>query len=108
MMMSYEKSDGAQDNFGKFIHQFQTETKTLIRKLEMILIKLYTQYNMCLFLFIQSFLNERLQLKYTHTHTQTHIYTYIYIYIYIYIYALPVKSICLSSKIFIFSRKSYF
>ena len=30
-----------QDNFGKFIHQFQPETKTLIRKLERILIKLY-------------------------------------------------------------------
>ena len=30
-------------NFGKFIHQIQPETKTLIRKLERILIKLYRQ-----------------------------------------------------------------
>ena len=36
-MMAYEGSQSAQDNFGKFIHQFQTETKTLIRKLERIL-----------------------------------------------------------------------
>ena len=33
----------AQDNFGKFLHQFQPETKTLIRKSESILIKLYRQ-----------------------------------------------------------------
>ena len=32
-----------QDNFGKFIHQFQPEIKTLIGKLERILIKLYRQ-----------------------------------------------------------------
>ena len=30
-------------NFGKFIHQFQPEIKTLIRKLERILIKLNRQ-----------------------------------------------------------------
>ena len=30
-------------NFGKFIYQFQPETKTLIRKLDRILIKLYRQ-----------------------------------------------------------------
>ena len=29
------------DNFGKFIQPFQPKTKTLIRKLERILIKLY-------------------------------------------------------------------
>ena len=40
-MMAYEVSESAQDNFGKFIHQFQPETKTLIRKLESILMKLY-------------------------------------------------------------------
>ena len=33
----------ARDNFGKFIHQFQPETKTLIKKLERILIKSYWQ-----------------------------------------------------------------
>ena len=39
--MVYERSERARDNFGKFIHQFKPETKTLIRKLERILIKLY-------------------------------------------------------------------
>ena len=53
------------DKFGKFIHQFQPETKTLIRKLERILRKLYRQ-NMSL-LFNQTCLNERLLPKYTHT-----------------------------------------
>ena len=35
-MMAYEGSESVRDNFGKFIHQFQPETKTLIRKLEII------------------------------------------------------------------------
>ena len=47
LMMAYEKSKSAQDNFGKFIHQFQPETKTLIGKHERILIKLYGQ-NVCI------------------------------------------------------------
>ena len=64
LMMAYERSESAPENFGKFINQFQPETKTLIRKLERILIKLYRQNLSLLF-------NE------THTH-------YIYIYIYIY------------------------
>ena len=68
LMMAYERSDSAQDNFGKFIHQFQPETKTLIRKLERILIKLHRQ-NVSLS-FNQTCLNER-QLP-----------NYIYIYIY--------------------------
>ena len=34
LMMAYEMSENAQDNFGKFIHQFQPETKILIRKLK--------------------------------------------------------------------------
>ena len=38
--MSYKKFENAQDNFGKFIYQFQPLTKTLIKKLERILIKL--------------------------------------------------------------------
>ena len=67
-MMAYEGSESARDNFGKFIHQFQPETKTLIRKLERVLIKLYRQ-------------NVSLPFKETHTHTHTHIYIYIYIYI---------------------------
>ena len=41
--MAYERSESSRDNFGEFIHQFQPETKTLIRKLERILIKLYRQ-----------------------------------------------------------------
>ena len=39
--MVYERFESARDNFGKVIHQFEPETKTLIRKLERILIKLY-------------------------------------------------------------------
>ena len=36
-MMVHEKSKSAQNNFGIFIHQFQTETKTLIKKSKRIL-----------------------------------------------------------------------
>ena len=49
--MAYERSGSTQDNFGKFIYQLQPETKTLVWKLERILIKLHRQ-NVCL-LFIQ-------------------------------------------------------
>ena len=42
-MMAYEKSERAQNNFGKFIRKFQPETETLIRNFESILIKLYRQ-----------------------------------------------------------------
>ena len=42
LMMGNEQLKSTWDNFGKFIHQFQPETKTLIRKLERIL-KLYRQ-----------------------------------------------------------------
>ena len=35
--------ESAQDSFGKFIHQFQPETKIFIWKLERILIKSYRQ-----------------------------------------------------------------
>ena len=77
-MMAYKESESAWDNFGKFIHQFQPETKTLIRKLERILIKLYRE-NVSL-QFNQTCLNERLLPNYT--------YFKIYIYIYIYIYYL--------------------
>ena len=75
LMMTYEKSESAQDNFGKFIYQFQPKTKTLIRKLERILIKLYRQK--CLYYTIkhEGFLT-------THTHTHTYIYVCIYIHIY--------------------------
>ena len=68
-MMAYEGPESARDNFGKFIHQFQRETKTLIRKLERVLIKLYWQ-------------NVSLQFNQTHTHTLTHTHTHTHIYIY--------------------------
>ena len=63
-MMAYEGSESAWDNFGKFIHQFQPETKTLIRKLKRILIKLYRQ-NMSI-LFNETCLNEWLLPNYTY------------------------------------------
>ena len=37
--MAYEGSKSVWDNLGKYIYQFQPETKTLIRKLERILNK---------------------------------------------------------------------
>ena len=81
--MASEGSKSARDNFGKFTHQFQPETKTLIRKLERILNKLYGQ-NLSL-LFNEICLNEQLLPNYTHTHhTHSHIHTHTYIYIYIY------------------------
>ena len=67
--MSSRKSCG---KFGKFIHQFQLEIKTLIRKPERILIELYRQ-NVSL-LFNETCLNKQLLPKYTHTHTHTYIY----------------------------------
>ena len=74
--MAYEGSESARDIFGKFLNQFQPETKTLIRKLERILNKLYRQ-NLSL-LFNETCLNEWL-LPTTHTHSHIHIYIYIYI-----------------------------
>ena len=74
LMKAYEWSESARNNFGKFIHQFQPETKTLIRKLKRKLIKLYRQ-NVSL-LFNETCLNERLLPNYTHTHTHTHTHIY--------------------------------
>ena len=48
MIMADERSESARDNFGKFIYQLRRKTKTLFRKLERILIKLYRQ-NLSLF-----------------------------------------------------------
>ena len=85
-MMAYGGSESTQDNFGKFIYQFQPETKTLIRKLERILNRLYRQNLSLLF----KCLNERLLPNYTyfkihdpstHHDTDTNIYIYIYIFI---------------------------
>ena len=67
-MIAYEGSERAQDNFGKFIHQFQHETMTLIRKLERILLYRQNLFNV----FNETCLNERPLPNYTHT--------YIYIY----------------------------
>ena len=66
-MMAYERSENAREDFGLFIYPSQTETMTLIRKLERILIKLYRQ-NVSL-QFNQTCLNEWLLPNYTHTHT---------------------------------------
>ena len=43
LMMAYKRSESARENFGKFIDEFQPKTKTLVRKLERILIKLCRQ-----------------------------------------------------------------
>ena len=56
-MMAYKRFESAWENFGKFIHQFQPETKALVRKLEKILIELYRQnvsllyIHMCIHIF---------------------------------------------------------
>ena len=55
-MMAYDVFESAQDNFMKFIYQFRPETKTLIRKVERILNKLYRP-NLSL-LFNETCLNE--------------------------------------------------
>ena len=39
--MAYERPESACVNFGKFIYQLQPQIKTLVKKLEKILIKLY-------------------------------------------------------------------
>ena len=39
----YMSSESARDNFGKFTYQLQPKTKTLVRKSERLLIKLYRQ-----------------------------------------------------------------
>ena len=49
LVMAYERSEYAWDNFSQFIYQFWPKTKTLIRKLERILIKLYRQNGSSLF-----------------------------------------------------------
>ena len=43
LMKAYERFENARDNLGKFINQFQPKTKTLVRKLERIL--LYQAYS---------------------------------------------------------------
>ena len=53
-MMAYEESESARDNFGKFIHQFQPETKTLIWKLERVLIEYFDK--ICPYYFIKLYI----------------------------------------------------
>ena len=87
-MMAYETFESTWDNFGKFIQQLQPEIKTLIGKLERILINLFRQ-NVSL-LFNQTCLDGGVLLNYTHTHARASLSLslslYIYIYIYIYIW----------------------
>ena len=68
--MAYKSSESTRENFSKFIRLFQPETKTLIRKLERVKIKLYRQNVSLLF-------NQTRTRTHTHTHTHTHIYIYV-------------------------------
>ena len=72
LMMNYEGSENARENFGIFIYQ------PLVRKLERILIKWYRHH--VSLLFNKTNFNEGLLPVNTHTHTHTHTHTYIYIY----------------------------
>ena len=83
-MITYERSESARENFSKFIYLFQPKTKTLIKKIERILIRLYRR-NVSL-LFNQACFKKGLLPDDTHTHTHTHTHIYIYIYMYVYIY----------------------
>ena len=85
-MMAYERCKSTRDNFGKFIYQFQPETKTLIRELVRILIKFYRQ-NVSLLL-NQTCLHKRLLLSHTHTHTHTHTHMHARTHTHIHIYIL--------------------
>ena len=80
-MMTYEESERAQDNSSKFINQLQPKTKTLVSKLERILIKLYRQH--VSLLFNEICLNEGLLSNYTHTFLSLSLSLYIYIYMYV-------------------------
>ena len=84
-MMAYEGFESAWDNFGKFIHQFQPETKTLLRKLERILNKLYKQNLSLLF-------------------NETRLYIYIYIYIHKPIRTCKIVWVCLVITCFFLLR----
>ena len=79
-MMAYERSKSPRENFGKIIYQFQPETKTLIRKLERILIRLNRQNVSSSF--NQTCLNEGL----LSNHTYFKIYMYISMYVYMRVY----------------------
>ena len=74
-MMAYKRSESARDNFGKFIHQFQPETKTLIRKLERILMKSWRQ-NVSLLFNQTCLMKDCCPTTHTHTHIHTHTHTH--------------------------------
>ena len=78
--MAYERSESTRVNFGKFIHQFQSETKTLIRNLERISIKLF---------------RENVSLMYLY---YIYIYIYIYMYISIDVVSTNISFICLAAN----------
>ena len=67
LMIAYEGTKYARDNFGEFIYQLQPKTKTLVGKLESIQIKLHGQNVSLLFNLIC--LNESQQPTYKHSHT---------------------------------------
>ena len=96
-MIAYERSESAWDNFGKRFHQFQPENKTLIKKLERILIKLYRQK--VSLLLNQTRLNKGLALYYYHTYTHTHTTHTTYIYN-IYIYTCECVCVCVHMYMF--------
>ena len=88
LMMAYKRPESARDNFGKFIHQFQSETKTSGNSKGLYRQNLSSLFN-------ETCLNERLlpythtqtttlthtnDYAYTHTNTHTHTHTHIYIY----------------------------
>ena len=78
--MAYERSESARGNFGKFIFQQLTKTKTFVMKLERILIKFYRQ-NVFL-LFNQICLNEGLLPDYIYMCVCVCVYSYAYVSIY--------------------------
>ena len=71
-MIANEGFKSARDNFGKFIYQFQPETKTLLRKLE--------RQNLSLL------------------SNETYLNIYIYIYIYIYEVSVAVKQMYVNNS----------
>ena len=99
LMIAYESSESTRKNFGKFIHKFQPETKTLIRKLERILIKLYWQN-------VSSLLIQTSHINITYIYRPKDIYMYIYIrhiYIYIYIYLYMYRRIYICMCIYTYT-----
>ena len=93
-MMAFKRSKSTQENFV----EFQPETKTLIRKFESFLIKLYEKN--------VNFLKKNAEVKDCCAITPIYIYIctniplYIHIYIYIYIYIYTYVCICVHTCIY--------